>query len=51
MCKELGMIGFEHLSIDGEKIQANASFKKSKNLKGIKEQGKIRKEVGKIGRI
>jgi len=25
MCKELGLIGFEDLGVDGEKIQANAS--------------------------
>jgi len=37
LCSELGMIGFEHLAVDGEKIQANANFKKSKNLKGLKK--------------
>jgi transposase len=49
MCKELGLIGFEHLSIDGEKIHANASFKNSKNLKGIKkEYKKIKGGIEKI---
>jgi transposase len=38
LCNELGMIGFEHLAVDGEKIQANANFKKSKNLKGLKKE-------------
>lgn len=34
-CRELDMIGYEHLAIDGEKIQANANYTKSKNLKQI----------------
>ena len=38
LCKELGMIGFEHMAIDGQKIQANANFRKSKNLKGLKKE-------------
>ena len=38
LCKELGLIGFEHLAVDGEKIKANANFKKSKNLKGLKKE-------------
>ena len=38
LCTELGLIGFEHLAIDGQKIQANANFKKSKNLKGLKKE-------------
>ena len=38
LCRRLGMIGFEHLSIDGQKIQANANFKKSKNLKGLRNE-------------
>ena len=49
MCKELGLIGFEHLAVDGEKIQANASFKKSKNIKGIeKEYEKIKEGIEKL---
>ena len=49
MCKELGLIGFEHLAVDGEKIQANASFKKSKNIKGIeKEYEKIKEGMEKL---
>ncbi len=32
------MIGFEHLAIDGQKIQANADFKKSKHLKGLRSE-------------
>jgi transposase len=38
LCARLGMIGFEHLAVDGQKIQANANFKKSKNLKGLKSE-------------
>ena len=38
LCRRLGMIGFEHLAIDGQKIQANANFKKSKNLKGLRSE-------------
>jgi transposase len=42
LCKELGMIGFENLSIDGQKIKANANVFQNKNLKGIrKEKEKI----------
>jgi hypothetical protein len=49
MCKELGLIGFEHLAVDGEKIQANASFKKSKNINGIeKEYKKIKEGMEKL---
>ncbi|MEA3429100.1 MAG: IS1182 family transposase [Thermodesulfobacteriota bacterium] len=38
LCKELDMIGFEHMAIDGEKIQANANFRNSKNLKQVKAE-------------
>ena len=38
LCKELGMIGFKHLAIDGQKIKANANFKKSKNIEGLKKE-------------
>ncbi len=38
LCRRLGMIGFEHLAVDGQKIQANANFKKSKNLKGLRSE-------------
>ena len=49
LCTELGMIGFEHLAIDGQKIQANANFKKSKNLKGLKnEYEKVKKGIEKL---
>jgi len=37
-CQELDMIGFEHLCIDGEKIHANASFRKSKNLEQLEKE-------------
>ena len=49
LCKELDMIGFEHLAIDGQKIQANASYRNSKNIKGIKkEYEKIKKGMEKL---
>ncbi|MBN2835412.1 MAG: IS1182 family transposase [Candidatus Delongbacteria bacterium] len=38
LCRELDMIGMDHLAIDGEKIQANANFKKSKNLSQVKAE-------------
>lgn len=38
LCGTLGLIGFEHLAIDGQKIEANASFRRSKNLKQIKSE-------------
>ncbi len=42
LCKELEMIGFKNLSIDGQKIKANANVFQNKNLKGIrKEKEKI----------
>jgi transposase len=38
LCKELEMIGFEHLAVDGQKIKANANFRKSKNRKGLQKE-------------
>jgi transposase len=38
LCGNLGLIGFEHLAIDGQKIEANASFRRSKNLKQVKKE-------------
>jgi len=38
LCKKLDMIGFEHLAIDGEKIQANANYRNSKNLAQVKAE-------------
>jgi transposase len=49
LCKELGMIGFKNLSIDGQKIKANANVFQNKNLKGIKrEKEKIEKILRKL---
>ena len=49
LCVRLGMVGFEHLSVDGQKIQANASFRRSKNLKGLrKEYGKVRQAMQRL---
>jgi hypothetical protein len=38
LCGTLGLIGFEHLAIDGQKIEADASFRRSKNLKQVKKE-------------
>jgi len=49
LCKRLGMIGFEHLAVDGQKIHANANFKKSKNLKGLRvEYEKVKEGIEKL---
>lgn len=49
ICKELGMIGFENMSIDGQKIKANANVFQNKNLKGIrKEKENIEKLLKKL---
>ena len=44
LCKELDMLDFKHMAIDGQKIEANASYKNSKNLKGIKKEYEKAKE-------
>src|SRR4030042_5068516 len=44
LCKRLEMIDFKNMAIDGEKIQANASYRNSKNLKGIKKEYEAIKE-------
>ena len=49
LCKKLGMIGFEHMAIDGQKIHADANFRKSKNLKGLKnEYEKVKTGIEKL---
>lgn len=37
LCKKLGMIDFKYLAVDGQKIQANASFKKTVNKERFKK--------------
>lgn len=37
MCVKLGMVDFKHLAIDGQKIQANASYRKSKNRARVRK--------------
>ncbi len=44
LCYELDMIDLENLAIDGEKIQANASYKKSYNKERIEKRYKKVKE-------
>lgn len=49
LCGTLGLIGFEHLAIDGQKIEANASFRRSKNLKQVKkEYGRVKQGLEKL---
>jgi transposase len=49
LCIELGMIGFKNLSIDGQKLKANANVFQNKNLKSIrKEKEKIEKLLKKL---
>ena len=43
------MVDLQILAIDGQKIQAAASFRKSKNLKGLKkEYAKVQKGIRKL---
>ena len=46
LCVELDMVDFQYLAIDGKKIQANASFRKSKHLKGLK---RLEQKAEKLG--
>jgi transposase len=49
ICVKLGMVGFEHLAVDGEKIQANASLQKSMNLEGLqKAYGRAKDGIRKL---
>ena len=49
LCNELGLIGFENLSIDGQKLKACANLFQNKNLKGImKEKERIKKQLAKL---
>jgi hypothetical protein len=40
----LGKVGFENLSVDSQKIKANANLFQNKNLKGIKKEKKRSEE-------
>ena len=49
LCKELDMLDFEHMAVDGQKIQADANYKNSKNLKGVKkEYAKVKEGMVKL---
>jgi len=49
LCGELDLIGFKNLSVDGQKIKANANVFQNKNLKGIrKEKERIEKQLQKL---
>jgi transposase len=38
LCNKLGLVGYEHLAIDGEKIEANASFRKSYSAERLQKR-------------
>lgn len=44
MCESLGMIGFEHMAVDGQKIHANANYRKSYNEERLEARIKKVKE-------
>jgi hypothetical protein len=45
------MVGFENLSVDSQKIKANANLFQNKNLKGIKKEKKrSEEELERMGR-
>jgi len=49
LCDHLGLIGFENLAIDGQKLKANANVFQNKNLKGVqKEKEKLVKLLKKL---
>jgi transposase len=48
ICKELGMVGFGHLTLDGTKVRAAASKKKNKTMDHLeKDLAKLKEEIGK----
>lgn len=49
LCVSLDMVDFKELAIDGQKIKANANFRKSKNLDLLeKSHNKIKKKISRI---
>ena len=49
LCKELGMIGFDNLAIDGQKLRASANMLQNKNLKEVREEmEKIKIQLAKL---
>ena len=49
LCIDLGLIGFENLAIDSQKLKANANLFQNKNMKGIqRELERIKKEILKL---
>ena len=45
ICVRLGMLDFQHLAVDGEKIKANANYRRSKNRKRTKQSYERVKEA------
>jgi transposase len=49
LCVELGLVDFNYLAIDGQKIQANANFRKSKNKERYAQAvNRVRKGMEKL---
>jgi transposase len=47
ICKELGLVGFGHLAIDGTKVKAAASKNKNKTIDRLeKDLAKLKEEIG-----
>jgi len=47
ICKELGMVGFGHLALDGTKVKAAASKNKNKTMDRLeKDLARLKKEIG-----
>lgn len=46
LCEHIGLIGFENLAIDSQKIKANANLFQNKNMKGVqREIERIKKQI------
>ena len=49
LCTRPGLVGFEHLAIDGQKIQANANFRKSLDKNRLRKRyKKVKKAIKKL---
>lgn len=49
ICKELGMVGFGQLTVDGTKVRAAASKNKNKTIDRLeKDLAKLEEEIGKV---
>lgn len=49
ICVRLDMVDFQHLAIDGQKIQANANYRRSKNRKRTKKSyQKVKEAIARV---